>query len=122
MLIFRRYAYIHIRKKIPKKVETGAKRVVSSIRYIMCNTDVPTGNTKKHFKAATATSQCIQGTKELVVERRQNVLRVVGSVGIPAGWRARHLGWVSDLAQDGATLCIEPRGKLRPMCMRMYVK
>ena len=74
------------------------------------------------FQAATTTAQCIQGTKELVVERRQNVLRVVGSMGIPAGWRARHLGWVSYLAQDGATLCIEPRGKLGPMCMRMYVK
>ena len=34
-----------------------------------------------------------------------------GIVRALAGWRARHPGLVSYLAQDGATLCIEPRGK-----------
>ena len=56
----------------------------------------------KHFKAATTTAQCVQGTKELVVERRQNVHRVVGSVGAPAGLSARHLRLVSYLAPEEA--------------------
>ena len=61
-----------------------------------------------------------KGTQGLVVVVQRHVSSG-GIVGALAGWRARHLGLVSYLAPDGATLCIEPRGKSRPMCMRTYV-
>ena len=76
---------------------------------------------KKHCKTATTKTRHSQGTQELVVYVQRDASSG-GIVGALAGWRARHPGLVSYLAQDGVTLCIEPRGKLRPMCMRMYVK
>ena len=65
---------------------------------------------KKHCKTATTKTRHNQGTQELVVDVQRDASSG-GIVGALAGWRARHLGLVSYLAQDGATICIEPRGK-----------